>query len=337
MRLKTIGRALGALATVLSFAAAAPPAVAGPYSALYAFGDSLSDVGNVYALTGGALPNATDYSHGQWSNGDVWLQTLAARLGLAPVTASLLGGTDYAYGGARSGTTLAHGAGATDVMGAAGQIAQFQATHASADAGALYALWIGGNDLLGINASMTAQQVQMLAAQTIGNIELAVQSLAAAGAKNMLVLTLPDVGKTPGVLAGGAAASATASAIAASFNQLLLNGNAAAGIPGLATLGATLGLDLTIFDSFGFMNDLIGDPATYGLADVSHACLSAPATPCASPDQYFFWDGTHPTAAVHAALGNAVAVALGVPEPASWALVLLALGLVMLGARRRTV
>lgn len=330
-----IGRTLGALATALALCSVAPQAAATPYSSLYAFGDSLSDVGNIYAVTGGALPNATDYYHGQWSNGDVWLQTLAAKLGLAPITASLLGGTDYAYGGAKSGTTLAHTAGPTDVMGASGQIAQFQAMHPAADAAALYALWIGGNDLLGINAGMTAQQVQMLAAQTIGNIGLAVQSLAAAGAKNLLVMTLPDVGKTPGVLAGGPVASATASAIAASFNSLLMNGNAAAGIPGLTALGASLGLDLTIFDSFAFMNDLIGDPGSYGLTNVTKACLSAPATPCANPDQYFFWDGTHPTAAAHAALGNAVAAALGVPEPATWALVVLAIGLVGLGGRRR--
>lgn len=337
MMFRTISRALGAAATALSLVAAVPQAAAAPtsFSALYAFGDSLSDVGNIFAMTGGAAPDAADYHNGQWSNGNVWLQTLAGRLGLAPITASLSGGTDYAYGGAQSGTTLAHIGGLTDVTGATGQIAQFGATHAAADPNALYALWIGGNDLLGINSSMTPLQVQMLAAQTIGNIESAIASLAAAGAKNLLVLTLPDVGKTPQVLAGGPAVSATASAIAASFNQLLLNGNAGVGIPGLSALGATLGLNLTIFDSFAFMDDAIADPGAFGLTNVTQACLSAPLNACADPDQYFFWDSIHPTAVAHAALGNAVARALGVPEPTTWVLVILALCIVGPVSRRR--
>jgi len=332
MMIHTIGRALGAAVAALTISATA---AAGPYSALYAFGDSLSDVGNIFTSSGGTDPNPADYHNGQWSNGNVWLQTLSGRLGLAPIAPSLLGGTDYAYGGAQSGTTLAHAARSTDVVGATGQIAQFQAAHAAADPNALYAIWIGGNDLLGINADMTPADIGTLAGQTIGNIEAAIASLAGVGAKNLLVLTLPDVGKTPTVMVGGAAASAQASAIAGLFNQLLLNGNAGFGIPALSALGASLGLNLTIFDSFAFMDDAIANPGAFGLTNVTQPCLSAPSTVCANPDQYFFWDNTHPTAVAHAALGNAVARALGVPEPATWAMVILALGIVRLMSRRR--
>ncbi len=333
----TIGRALGAAAIALSFVAAVPQAAASPtpFSALYAFGDSLSDVGNFFTLSGGTIPDPAGYQNGQWSNGNVWLQTLAGQLNLAPLTPSLLGGTDFAYGGAQSGATLAHAANPLDVSGVTGQIAQFKAAHPVADPNALYALWIGGNDLLGINAGMTPAQLQLLAAQTVGNIETAIASLAGAGARNLLVLTLPDVGKTPGVLADGPVASGTASTIAASFNQLLLNGNAGSGIPGLSALGSTLGLNLTIFDAFGFMNDIITNPGVLGLTNVTQACLSAPATACANPDQYFFWDDTHPTAVAHAALGNAVYGALAIPEPATWAMVILAFGMVWLVSRRR--
>ena len=67
------------------------------------FGDSLSDVGNVYLATNGIEP-ASPYVDGQFSNGPVWVQDLAARLGLPALTPSLAGGSDYAFGGATTGS-----------------------------------------------------------------------------------------------------------------------------------------------------------------------------------------------------------------------------------------
>src|SRR5215831_2791594 len=81
---------------------------AGPIDAIYAFGDSLSDVGNIYAYTSVAAPPAfpaAPYVNGQFSNGNVWVQDLAHDLGLAPLIPSLLGGTDYAFGGAETSVT----------------------------------------------------------------------------------------------------------------------------------------------------------------------------------------------------------------------------------------
>jgi phospholipase/lecithinase/hemolysin len=301
---------------------------ASAYSGLYAFGDSLSDVGNVFSLTGNPPP---PYYNGQWSNGNVWLQTLAGDLALAPLTPSLLGGTDYAYGGAQSGGTIFHTANSTDVMGASGQIAQFQAAHpGGANPGALYTIWIGGNDLLGISGSATAGQIQTLAGQTIGNIDSAIGALAGAGAKDFLVLTLPNVGKTPAALASGSAS--TASAIAASFNSLLLNGNAGAGIPSLSALATGLGLNLSVFDAYAYVDDVVANPAAHGFTNVTSACFNG-STVCANPNEYLFWDSIHPTAASHLALGNAVAAA--VPEPATWAMMIVGFGIVGVALRRR--
>ena len=75
------------------------PVAAHAYSAFYVFGDSLSDVGNVYAATGGAEP-ASPYSNGQFSNGPIWAQDLSNSLGLGVLKPSLTGGTDYAFGSA---------------------------------------------------------------------------------------------------------------------------------------------------------------------------------------------------------------------------------------------
>ena len=108
-----------------------PAARAGTIDALYSFGDSLSDTGNVYLATGGTLPG-TPYFPGRFSNGPIWIDYLARSLGL-PITPSLAGGTNFAYGGADTGVSPVHPTtSALDLLGLTGQIAQFTAAHPSA-------------------------------------------------------------------------------------------------------------------------------------------------------------------------------------------------------------
>ena len=96
---------------------------AGPIDAIYAFGDSLSDVGNIYAYTSVAAPPAipaAPYVNGQFSNGSVWVQDLANTLGLGPLLPSLAGGTDFAVGGAQTGAFGAYGGSPGDLLPAPG-------------------------------------------------------------------------------------------------------------------------------------------------------------------------------------------------------------------------
>ena len=51
-------------------------AQAAAYSQLVAFGDSLSDTGNVFAVTGTPVP---PYYDGNYSNGPVWVDRLAQK------------------------------------------------------------------------------------------------------------------------------------------------------------------------------------------------------------------------------------------------------------------
>ena len=86
------------------------------YSAIYAFGDSLSDAGNLSITTsaaGATKPVSPPYYKEQYgpitgnvfSNGPTWVQDLSIALGLGTLAPSLAGGTDFAYGGAETGTT----------------------------------------------------------------------------------------------------------------------------------------------------------------------------------------------------------------------------------------
>jgi phospholipase/lecithinase/hemolysin len=73
-------------------------------TALLVFGDSLCDGGNARALLGdGAFPSPPHWANRR-CNGPLWVEGLAAGLGLAPLVPSLAGGTNHAFGGARSGS-----------------------------------------------------------------------------------------------------------------------------------------------------------------------------------------------------------------------------------------
>ena len=296
----------------LSIAALAPPAHAGTINAIYAFGDSLSDAGNVFIADGGTEP-ASPYSGGRFTNGNVWVQDLASMLGLPAVTPSLSGGTDYAFGGALSGN-----ANPGDLTS---QLAAFQAANPVANPNGLYTLWIGSND---INAILEGGPNNLAA--IVGNIDSAVTTLAGDGANDVLVLTVPDLGTTPAAIAGGPAAVAGASALSAAFDNAL-----ASSLTSIAASDSAL--DLSVLDTYSLLDGIVANPAASGFTNVTQPCLTgevnyAGGTPCANPGSYLFWDQLHPTAAGQQIIADE-AFALITPEPGSASLI--ALGLVTLG------
>ena len=109
---------------------------------LFVFGDSLSDIGQLFQKTG--LPPAP-YFNGRFSNGPLAVETLASDLG---VNISL--NTDFAIGGAYSGRQNVNDTATVKFGGVLDQIDQFKAKAATlgADAQDLYFIWAGGNDFL---------------------------------------------------------------------------------------------------------------------------------------------------------------------------------------------
>jgi outer membrane lipase/esterase len=152
------------------------------FTALVAFGDSLSDTGNA----------------GRFSNGPVWVEHLAKSLGL-PLRPSRAGGTNHAVGGARA-------VGGPNELRA--QVRGYLAERGgSADPRALYTVWAGGNDLLAAGFASGPDTAGRAAAAAVGE---AVAALGAAGARTVLVPNLPDIGITPALQAVGPAAAAQA-------------------------------------------------------------------------------------------------------------------------------
>lgn len=153
------------------------------FSDLYVFGDSLSDSGQLMGAAPAFCP-AAPYVGCRFSNGPVWVENIAADLGLT-ATPSTLGGTNYAIGGATANAIL-------------GQAASFSSSVGGvADADALYIILGGGNDFL--------QMLDPLAAAD--DIISTVLSLSAIGAENIMVANLPSLNPTFNVAFNGALAS----------------------------------------------------------------------------------------------------------------------------------
>jgi phospholipase/lecithinase/hemolysin len=293
--------------------------------AIYAFGDSLSDVGNAYIATGGAEPGAP-YVNGQFSNGNVWVQDLASDLGLAPLTPSLAGGTDYAVGSAQTGNTLYNVAGPADLLSA--QVPAFEAANpGGANPNGLYTIWIGSNDLAAIPIGATAAEIGTDLADIAGNIDTAINDLASVGAKNFLVVTVPNLGDTPEALAEGPGIVADLAELSASFDSTLVYGSGP--VPSLSTLAAGDSVHISVLDTYALTNAIVANPAAYGFTNVTDPCLTGAVnynggTVCATPSQYLYWDAEHPTAAANVLVADA---ALGVVTPEPVLTLLIAVGL----------
>lgn len=313
------------------------------FSGLYVIGDSLSDSGNasvtyqgIVQQLGGPVPGfgpaipSSVYYQGRSSDGPIYADVLAGKLGLTN-QASLLGGGNYAYGGARTDYQV-YGA---PFKGMLDQKDALLAQHPTIDPDALVVVFGGANniqDLLRGQRSVGSDPPSTLA-ETVQDLDTIIDSLYAAGARNFLVPNAPNVGLVPRVaLSGIPNAVAIATGATVQLNSLLDD---------MLDDQIAQGRNIYKLDVFGLLQGVVADPAAFGITNVTTPCFTGddlfftttnmPA-PCAMPDSYLFWDTIHPTSKVHGILGEAAFAAV-VPEPETYAL--LGIGLLVVGVARR--
>jgi phospholipase/lecithinase/hemolysin len=338
---------IAVLAASLAWASA--PAAA--YTTLFAFGDSLSDAGNLYKVDLGTNP-LPPYQGGHFSNGSTWVEDLSDLLGVGTLKPSLSGGRDFAFAGAQTGPTAIEGANPADLLG---QVTTYAIGHRGPEVGALYTLEIGGNDIMNALSEYASRKISIgtvgaVVAKAETNTVDAVDGLFALGARSLLFYEVPNLGIIPRFRFAGATMQNLASGLALSFDDAVLRD-----LRGLEADG------LRVYDlqTYSLIDQARADPRKFGLTDVVDPCwtggfngFAGGGTLCSDPNQYLFWDGVHPTAYAHAltavfacdalpagscvALPSVLAASASTvaPEPSTWGLMLLGFaGLLFVGSR----
>ena len=324
-----------AIFVVLSFPGAAA-AQLGTYDSFYAFGDSLADIGNV-RLTSQRLgidpappPSTTPhltYYEGRFSNGPVAFEYLWEHLsGQAPGSAGGLkaflaapnlgptGAVDFAFGG--TGTPyLAQTPGGLYAPGLKGQVELFRLAlrGRKPSTRALYAIVTGANDYRDDQFNQ-----QMAPADVVDNIVDAVEALYQLGARDVMVLNLPDFGLLP----GGGGPGSPESQLSADHNRRLAHALTVLSRrrPKLRLIPVDINYAFELLpqgmDRTTPALDAMFPPENLPPGFKMSLCLFINPVTCAdvptfqTNSGYLFWDVVHPTTDAHRVLGEHLYAAL---------------------------
>ncbi len=312
------------LAVACALALGAQAAQAQQFSGVISFGDSLTDAGNASTADGNA---ATFAGNSFTTNNDpVAAQLIASAYGFNQQH-SLIGGTNYAFGG-----SCAQAAGpcvAPAFPRLNQQIAQYLGTTGGvANPNALYTVWSGANDIFAaIGGGVWASSPAIIGGATTvaGAVITNVNTLSTAGANYVVVFNLPDLARTPQF-------NTTPSATQGAFNLATLSYNDA------LNTGLAGRQNIIPINTFALVNEAIANPGYFGFTNVtgiacgpgvpgvvsSSACGAVgsgnPFTYAAGTnDTFLFADGVHPTGAGHRLLASVVVATIAAPGQVSLA------------------
>jgi len=319
-------------AAVILFTLPLSAARKGENSAFYVFGDSLVDIGNDFIATqqfgfDPALPPSLSphrtYFEGRFSNGPVEFEYLwqilehrkpGKKKALIPYLSNpcenndeIGSAVDFGFGGSGTGlSSLTHG---VAVPGLLGQVALFACAlqgQAPPD-DALYAIWSASNDYFNYLSPAPLDPI-LTPTQVVDNIAQAIQGLYGLGARRIVVLNQPALGKVPLVLGTPASALLTAlsqqhnAALGAALTQL------SSTLPGLELVPVNVNVALGHVPASANATtpalDALFPPPGPGEVPMSR-CLLLNAAACRNVPtfdvdlQYVFWDVQHPTTEVH--------------------------------------
>jgi outer membrane lipase/esterase len=293
----------GVLIAVIAAALAPQPTAAQTIGGLEFFGDSNSDDGNAWRISGKVFPASPPYWQGRFGDGPVWSELLRDRLRIPAGRYA-----NHAVGGAYTGhgnrvSDIAPGTRLGEAMQNTGMLAQVDAYRASGKkpaADTLFVIWAGDNDYDAVDR-VDPQAVT----RAVANIEETVRQLAAAGAAQFMVVNINE----DLVFPDGRAANAQAwnKANAADHNARLTKV--------IEALRKQLNVPIILFDSSAVTRAVSADPARFGFAEAVRPCYSGSIVesgkPCRNPDRHVFWDGSHLSHAAQKLIADGAARAIG--------------------------
>ncbi len=291
--------------------------------AVYSFGDSLSDSGNVNDLSVGLFAGS-DYFEGRFSNFYLWSDYLTAlsagveqrrNQGLVgPFFEVTADGYNFAHGGSVSGP-LGPGVNTSLFGGDLGFLSTLPAFRVTDQAEHFRDTRVFGQRAFTINpddfATISAGGNDYFNGETdvnlvVGNITSAVSAIHEAGVRYMIVLDVPNVGDVPRRF--GTQEADTLNALSADHNAALRTA--------MADFEADNPLSLVVVAPAARLFELIIDDAQsnagglFGFTNVSPTgnstgnCLGDGLTLSACPDTYLFYDDIHPTGRAHALMAE---------------------------------
>lgn len=274
------------LLVLLCSAALAGPPPSHKQLRVFVFGDSLSDNGNLIVYhpeyMGSEMP--PPYDPQRFSNGPIWVDHVGTVL-KTTVAPEVDGGTNYAA----SAATISPDNYLTvwpDITGFA-EVDRYLEDFGSADPAAIYVVWFGGNDI-----DPPAEYTEWAFTTLVDMLG----RLHAAGARNFLIPNMTDIGEWPLLRDFFPPDYAAAlSEMTLLWNERLLE------LEDLfpdATIRISNVYALKEFidrfpDLFGFTNTT--DPCYHRWTD---------ETVCPNPENYWFWDPSHPTTRAHRVLAS---------------------------------
>lgn len=261
------------------------------------FGDSLSDNGNLYEYMQHHVPESPPYYEGRFSDGPIWVELLAESIFPKNTKAHLL---DYAFGGAG----ISEDEEDEVLLTLKKEIDSFLLSHKNkADPANLYIVWIGANNYL----ALPDNPEESLTIVNNGLVR-SLERLARAGARNVLVVNLPDLGKTPAAIEFDAREGL--SYLSKQHNARLLES--------IKTLETNFPRVKWIHYDVGTkLDEILNEPASYGFNNTSETCYNALMDKNNKPsvlrmvaavngnqrvdncDGYLFFDLVHPTTVAH--------------------------------------
>ena len=162
------------------------------------------------------------------------------------------------------------------------------------DPDGLYIIWAGANDFFVYFE--TGGDPGVMIGTGVGNTVGAIQKLAMAGARNIMVPNIPDIGLTPSAISSGAAPVVTQ--LVTAYNGVL--GGA------FQQLG-NAGIQIIELDSFATFQGMVSHAQPLGFRNVTTPFL---ATPGEDLSGFLFWDDVHPTTKAHEILAAIAAQVL---------------------------